>query len=50
MSEISCIPPSVKDNELETKVLSILEEIAAPVDPGLAEDCHRLPSKGKPRR
>ena len=45
--EISGIPPSVKDNELETKVLSILEEIAAPVDPGLVEDYHRLPSKGK---
>ena len=27
--------------------LSILEEINAPVDPGLVEDCHRLPSKGK---
>ena len=48
--EISGIPPSVKDNELETKVLSILEEIAAPVDPGLVEDCHRLPSKGKPKK
>ena len=44
--EISGIPPSVKDNELETKVLSIMEEIDAPVNPGLVEDCHRLPSKG----
>ena len=48
--EISGIPPSVKDNELETKVLTILEEIDAPVDPGLVEDCHRLPSRGNPRR
>ena len=40
------IPLSVKDNELETKVLSILKETDAPVDPGLVKDCHRLPSKG----
>ena len=44
--EISGIPRSVKDNELETKVLSILEEIDAPVNLGLVEDCHRIPSKG----
>ena len=43
--EISGIPPSVKDNELKTKILSILEEIDAPVDPGLVEDCCCLPSK-----
>ena len=48
--EISGIPPSVKDNELETKVLTILEEINAPVDPGLVEDCHHLPSKGNPKK
>ena len=48
--EISGIPTSVKDNELETKVLTILEKIDAPVDPGLVEDCHRLPSRGNPRR
>ena len=45
--EISGIPPSVKDNELETKVLSILEEIDVPGDPGLVEDCQLLSSKGK---
>ena len=48
--EISGIPPSVKDNELETKVLTILEEIDAPVGLGLVEDCHRLPSKGNPKK
>ena len=44
------IPPSVKDNELETKVLSILEEIDALVDLGLVEDYHCLPSKGNPKK
>ena len=34
---------------METKVLTILEEIDAPVDLGLVEDCHRLPSKGDPK-
>ena len=48
--EISGIPPSVKDNELETKVLTILEEIDVPVDPRLVEDCHRLPFKGNPKK
>ena len=48
--EISGIPPSVKGNKLEIKVLTILEEIDVPVDPGLVEDCHRLPSRGNPRR
>ena len=50
MLEISSFPPSVKDNELETKVLTILEEINTPVDPGLVENCHRLPSKGNPKK
>ena len=44
--EISGTPPSVKDNKLETKVLSILEEIDTSVDPGVVVDCHCLPSKG----
>ena len=48
--EISSIPPSVKDNELETKVLTILEQIDAPVDPVLVEDCYRLLSKGNPKK
>ena len=48
--EISGIPSSVKNNEFDTKVLTILEEIDAPVDPGLVEDCHRLPSQGNPKK
>ena len=44
--EISGTPPSVKDYKLETKVLSILEEIDTSVDPGVVVDCHCLPSKG----
>ena len=35
---------------METKVSSILDETDAPVDPGLVEDCHRLSSKGNPRK
>ena len=38
--EISGTPPSVKDYKLETKVLSILEEIDTSVDPGVVVDCH----------
>ena len=48
--EILGIPPSVKDNELETKVFSILEEIDAPLDLVLVEDCHCLPSKGNSKK
>ena len=44
------IPPGVKDNHFETKVLKILEEIDAPADPGFAEDCQCLPSKGNPKK
>ena len=47
--ENSGIPPSVKDNELDTKLLRILEKIGALVDPRI-EDCHRLPSKEKPTK
>ena len=44
--EISVIPSSVADKDLEWKVLEILEEIDAPIDLTLVEDCHGLPSKG----
>ena len=47
--EISGIPASVADKDLESKVLEILEEIDVPIDPTLVEDCHRLPSKGSPK-
>lgn len=48
--EISGIPASVKDDDLESKVLNILEEIDAPVDPSLVEDCHHLPSQGSHKK
>ena len=48
--EISVIPPSVTDNELKTKLLTTLEKLNAPVDPGLVEDCHRLPSRGNSKK
>ena len=40
--EILGIPAIIADNDLESNVLEILEEIDAPIDPALAEDCHRL--------
>ena len=48
--EISGIPASVADKDLESKVLEILEEIDVPIDPTLVEDCHRLPSKGSTKK
>ena len=48
--EISGIPASVAGNDLEPKVLEMLEEIDVPIDPTLVEDCHRLPSKGSPKK
>ena len=47
--EISGIPASVADKDLESKVLEILEKIDVPIDPILVENCHRLPSKGSPK-
>ena len=48
--ESSGIPPSVNDNELKTKILRILDEIDAPVDPRLVEYYHNLQSKGNLRK
>ena len=48
--EILGILASVADNDLESKVLEILEEINVPIDPTWVEDCHRLPSKGSPKK
>ena len=42
--ENSDIRSSVEDNELDTKVL------ITPEEPGLVEDCHRLPFKGNIKR
>ena len=38
--EILGIPASIADNDPESNVLEILEEIDVPIDPALAEDCH----------
>ena len=43
-------PASVDVNNLELKVLEILEEIDFPIDPILVENYHRLPSKGSPKK
>ena len=48
--EISGIPASVADKDLESKALEILEEIEVPVNRTLVEDCHRLPSKVSPKK
>ena len=48
--EISGIPASVADKDLESKVLEILEELDVPIDPTLVENCHRLPSKGSSKK
>ena len=48
--EISGIPESVANNGLESNVLEILEEIDVPINPTFVEDCHRLPSKGSPKK
>ena len=47
---ISGIPASVADNDLESKVLEILEETDVPVDPTLVEDCHHLRPKARQRK
>ena len=44
------IPVGVTDNGLEPKVSEILEETDVPIDSALVEDCHRLPSKGSPKK
>ena len=48
--EILGIPASVADKDLESKLLEILEETDVQIDPTLVEDCHRLPSKGSPKK
>ena len=48
--EISGIPESLADKDLESKVLEILEEIDVRIDPNLVEDCHHLPFKGSSKK
>ena len=48
--EISGIPESVSDHELEDTVLKIFSETGVTVEPENVEACHRLKSKGKPKK
>ena len=48
--EISGIPAEVGDKDIEKKVLEVLDAIGAPVNTDLVEDCHRIPSKGSPKK
>ena len=47
---ISGIPASLADNGLKSKVFGILKEINVPIEASLVGDCHRLPSKGLPKK
>ena len=42
--EVSGIPESIQDDDLEDCVLKIFNECDTPVDPGNIEACHRLKS------
>ena len=44
------IPAEVGDKDIEKKVLEVLDAIGAPVNTDLVEDCHRIPSKGSPKK
>ena len=45
--EISGIPASLAHNGLK---FPCFKRISVPIDPSLVEDCHRLPSKGLPKK
>ena len=48
--EISGIPESIQDNDLEDCVTKIFNEYYTPVDPGSIATCHRLKSKARPKK
>ena len=48
--EISGIPESIHDDELEDCVLKIFNECDTPVDPANIEACHRLKLTGRPKK
>ena len=50
MSRNFGIPTIVVDNDLESKVLDILEGNDVPINPSLVEDSHRFSSKALPRK
>ena len=47
--EISGIPESIQDDDLEDCVTKIFNECDTPVDPANIEACHRLKSKARPK-
>ena len=48
--EISGIPESIQNYELEDCVTKIFNECDTPVDPANIEACHRLKSKARPKK
>ena len=48
--EISCVPESVTDNDLEGKVLNLLEKIYVEAHSDHIEDCHQIKSKDGPKK
>ena len=48
--EISGIPESIQDDELEDCVSKIFNECDIPVDPANIEACYRLKSKARPKK
>ena len=50
MSRNFGIPTNIVDNDLESKVLDILEGNDVPINPSLVEDSHRFSSKALPRK
>ena len=48
--EILGIAANVADNDIQSKVLEILDETNVPIDPTLVEDCHHLPFKDLPKK
>ena len=40
--EVVGIPHQADENQLETKVLSILEKVGGTIDPGFIDHCNRL--------
>ena len=48
--EISGIPESIQDDDLEDCLLKIFSECNTPVDPANIESSHRLKSKTRPKK
>ena len=44
------IPAEVGDKDIEKKVLEVLDAIDVLVNTDLVKDCHRIPSKGSPKK